>query len=143
MEPQQPTAKVQVMERRPGSLKVQVEADQPGQLVVRDLNLPGWEVTVERQVEAARSGLLVDAFDGDSAEMGKSGDSATEGRPSTVEMADFRRMVSIPAGSSVVSWHYQPKSVWYGAILSLGTGLCLLLWQMGTAWRRRGDRRRA
>lgn len=129
LEPQQPTAKVQVMERRPGSLKVQVEADQPGQLVVRDLNMPGWEVTVERQV------------DGDIAGTEKSADEPAQDRQSTVAPGDFRRVVPISAGRSVVTWHYQPKSVWYGAILSSGTGLCLLLFQLVSAWHRRLDRR--
>jgi len=124
IEPLSSATSVQILERSPGKLVLQVSSPFPGLLVCRDLNYPGWTATVT------------------SASAGNA-PTATETRPEKIELPadiptpqpiasresseDFRRTVQIPAGQITVTWQYQPTSFRNGTLLTVITALSLML----------------
>lgn len=89
------TWKVTAFESPANSTACSVETAEPGMLVLADLDYPGWSVTVDGQPAAS---IRVDG--------------------------QFRG-VRLEPGSHRVVWSYRPRSVQWGAAISLGTLLFL------------------
>ncbi len=103
---QTPEETVRVRREGPHHTRVDVEAKQPGVLVLTDNNYPGWEAV--RRLEDGRE------------------------EPVDILPADLAfRGVYLPAGTHQVHFRYRPRSVLYGgalagAVLVLILGACLL-----------------
>jgi len=80
----------------PQKVRLETESDAPGWLVLRDTFYPGWTVTVA-------------------------------GQPQEIARADYLfRAVPVPAGRHIVEFRYEPRSVYYGAAVSVSTLFLLL-----------------
>jgi hypothetical protein len=103
---------------------VQVFSPHPGVLVCRDLNYPGWTATVTpTHADTARNTATAPPAQND-----RPAD-AEQSRPIPQPESpdDFRRTVRIPAGTTTVTWQYQPTSLRNGALISFATTLSLIL----------------
>ena len=89
------TWKVTAFESPANSVACSVETEEPGLLVLADLDYPGWSVTVDDQPAES---IRVDG--------------------------QFRG-VRLDPGSHRVVWNYRPRSVLWGAVISVGTLLFL------------------
>lgn len=91
------TWKLTAFESLANSVTCSVEMMEPGMLVLADLDYPGWSVTVD-------------------------------GRPAESIRVDGQfRGVRLEPGSHRVVWNYRPRSVLWGAVISVGTFLFLAL----------------
>ena len=123
IEPVSSTASVQILDRTPGKLVVQVFSPYPGVLVCKDLNYPGWSATVTPTTTdiAQTSVPAATAQNQQPADAQPTGQMLPDNSPD-----DFRRTVRIPAGTTTVTWQYQPKSLRNGALVTLAAILSLI-----------------
>ncbi len=71
------------------------QSDEAGLLMLADLDYPGWNVEIDDQ-------------------------------PAAIQRVDgIFRGVAVPAGGHVVTWKYRPRSVFFGAVISVATLLLL------------------
>jgi hypothetical protein len=105
-----------------GDQKVVVDTPRPSRVVRSVAVAPGWSATVR----PARPG-------------------AASYRVTVPASGTLVQSVPVPAGTSTVSWHYQPASVTIGATTSLATVAALvalgLVWWLGGSFRRARGRR--
>ncbi len=87
--------KIQVQQKDVNTVTMDVTTEKKGLLILTDLAYPGWKVFVD---DKSAKSLVVDGM--------------------------FRG-VDIPAGTHRVQWKFRPRSVWWGAIISLVTLLIL------------------
>lgn len=94
-----------VVEYRPNRVSIQASSTDGGWLVLRDLDYPGWQVSVDGQ--------------------------PTE----TVRTDGLYRGVELSPGDHNVIWSYRPASVYWGGCLSGLAALCLMLGALALAKR--------
>jgi hypothetical protein len=83
------TASVEFVRNDPENISLEVDAPARGFVVLSDQYFPGWFATVN-------------------------------GQPAPIQRANYAfRLVEVPAGASIVAFHYSPRSLWLGAGLSL------------------------
>jgi membrane protein YfhO len=86
----------------PEDVRLSVRATQPGFLVLADQYFPGWFATVN-------------------------------GAGVPIARANFAfRLVEVPAGESTVEFHYAPRSVWIGMLVSAAAGLLVIALFVGS-----------
>jgi hypothetical protein len=99
------TGAAEIAEDLPCRVKVRVETNQPGLLVLADQWYPGWTATVNGQPE-----------------------------PIQIANYALRGVV-VPAGTSEVLFRYEPDGFTYGARLSIAAAVILLAWTVWIARR--------
>ncbi|VAX36974.1 hypothetical protein MNBD_PLANCTO02-1221 [hydrothermal vent metagenome] len=87
--------KIQVQQENVNTVTIDVTTEKKGRLILTDLAYPGWKVLID---DKPAESLVVDGM--------------------------FRG-VDLPAGTHRVQWQFRPRSVWWGAIISLVTLLVL------------------
>jgi hypothetical protein len=85
-----------VVEYSPGRVVIEVEALQPGEVILTDLYYPGWNVTIDGQATDAQ------------------------------RVEGMYRGVTVASGEHTVVWSYGPRSVRVGGIVSLATLTALI-----------------
>ncbi len=86
---------IKVTQENVNTITIDVTTEKPGQLILTDLAYPGWKVFIDDQPATP---LVID---------------------------EMFRGVDLPAGTHRVQWQYRPRSVWWGAVISLITLLLL------------------
>jgi hypothetical protein len=103
-EPPDVAAKVEITELRANRVSVHVESPIAGKVVLGDLDYPGWLCQVD--------GLALGREDG---------------RVMASQRHGMDRAVDVPAGGHEIVWVYQPRSLYYGLVVSLLAATLLLL----------------
>ncbi len=103
-EPPDVAAKAEITELRANRVSVRVESPIAGKVVLGDLDYPGWLCQVD--------GLTLGREDG---------------RVMASQRHGMDRAVDVPAGTHEIVWVYQPRSLYYGLVVSLLAATQLLL----------------
>ncbi len=90
------TGSAKILERNPNSLRIETDSSRPSLLVAAEIAMPGWRATVD--------GMIVDWH----------------------QVNYMLRAVPLGEGKHTVEFRYRPRSVLWGAIISLVTALVLL-----------------
>jgi len=90
------TGSAKILERSPNSLRIETDSPRPSLLVASEIAMPGWRATVD--------GKIVDWH----------------------QVNYMLRAVPLGEGKHTVEFRYRPRSVLWGAIISLVTALVLL-----------------
>ncbi len=103
-EPSDAGASVEISEMSANRVTVQSDSPIAGKVVLGDLDYPGWVCQVD--------GLAL---------------SREDGRVITHQRHGIDRAVEVPAGAHEIVWVYQPRSLYYGLVVSLLAATQLLL----------------
>lgn len=103
-EPPDAASKVEITEMRANRVTIRVESPVAGKVVLGDLDYPGWICQVD--------GLALGREDG---------------RVITHQRHGIDRALEVPAGTHEIVWVYQPRSLYYGLVVSLLAATQLLL----------------
>jgi hypothetical protein len=90
-------AKVEIVEQEDSSVELVTRSDTPAFLILSDINYPGWTADID-------------------------------GKDTHIFQTNYvLRGVMVPPGEHVVRFQYHPKSFYFGAVLSIITGILLII----------------
>ena len=114
-------SKVMIKEDKESEVKIEVETEKPGFLVLSDTYYPGWRAYLETQIDTDKSQIRTDNTD----------------KELKIYRADFAfRAVEVPAGKHTVKFSFEPTYWKLGLWISGGTLLVVLLGLGWSLWKR-------